>query len=63
MGVTNDLIDCRMFSLSEIKDAFYKQFNQSGNRYFRYIGDEGIDDRTDVTWKEFYKKLKTLDMH
>lgn len=56
-GKENHLIDCRMFSLSEIKDAFYNQFNQPGNHYFRYIGERGVDDRTNDVWREFKRKL------
>ncbi len=49
------------FTLAQIKSAFYAKFNQTGNKYFRYLGNEGkFDDRTDKTWQEFIKKLENI---
>jgi len=49
----------KLFTLSQIKEAFWKQFHLSGELWFNYHGsDEDNESSTNSEWEQFVEELE-----
>jgi len=51
----------RLFSVEQIKTAFWEEFHKAGEVWFDYLGDEENDaDSTESHWQDFLETLEQL---
>ena len=55
----NKLSDQKLYTLEEIKEAFWKSFHKSGELWFNYLSDEESNkESTEEHWRDFSDYLK-----
>ena len=51
----------KLYTILQIKEAFWKQFHLSGELWFNYLGnDEDNQDSTNSEWEQFLEELEKL---
>jgi len=59
--MNKNILDDRLFSIEQIKAAFWDNFHRAGEVWFDYLGDAENDaDSTDCHWQDFLDTLERL---
>jgi len=55
------IVDNRLFSIEQIKAAFWEEFHKAGELWFDYLGDEeNNENSTEGHWQDFLETLERL---